>query len=108
MLIEDIVAVENLDEILTVDHIDVFFVAPGDLAQSMGYVGQTNHPDVTDVIDGAIAKIVAAGRNPGSLASDDDVESNIEKGVKFMLTAWTSWAASGAQEFRRKVESASS
>ena len=48
------------------------------------------------------------GRNPGSLTNDDDVESNIEKGVKFMLTAWTSWAASGAQEFRRKVESASS
>ncbi len=27
-LIEDIRAVENLDEILAVDHIDVFFVAP--------------------------------------------------------------------------------
>ena len=44
VLIEDIVAVENLDEILTVDHIDVFFVAPSDLAQSMGYVGQTQSP----------------------------------------------------------------
>ena len=108
VLIEDIVAVENLDEILTVDHIDVFFVAPSDLAQSMGYVGQTSHPDVTSVIDGAIAKIVAAGRNPGATANDNDVESKIEKGVKFMLTGWTEWAASGALEFRRKVESASS
>ena len=104
VLIEDIVAVENLDEILTVDHIDVFFVAPSDLAQSMGYVGQIDHPDVAEVIDGAIAKIVAAGRNPGAVASDDDVESKIEKGVKFMMASWTSWAASGAQEFRRKVE----
>ena len=108
VLIEDIVAVENLDEILTVDHIDVFFVAPSDLAQSMGYVGQIDHPDVAEVIDGAIAKIVAAGRNPGAVASDDDVESKIEKGVKFMMASWTAWAASGAQEFRRKVESASS
>ena len=88
VLIEDIVAVENLDEILTVDHIDVFFVAPSDLAQSMGYVGQTNHPDVTDVIDGAIAKIVAAGRNPGARSrATTDVESKIEKGVKFMMAS---------------------
>jgi 2-keto-3-deoxy-L-rhamnonate aldolase RhmA len=67
-----------------------------------------DHPDVTEVIDGAIGKIVAAGRNPGAVANDDDVESKIEKGVKFMMTSWTTWAASGAQEFSRKVESASS
>ena len=40
VLIEDIVAINNLDEILKVDHIDVFFVARTDLAQSMGLVGQ--------------------------------------------------------------------
>ena len=38
VLIEDIVAVRNLDEILEVDHIDVFHVAFADLAQSMGYL----------------------------------------------------------------------
>ncbi len=32
VLIEDIAAVKNLDEIAKVDHIDVFFVAPSDLA----------------------------------------------------------------------------
>ena len=31
VLIEDIVAVQNLDSILETEHIDVFFVAPGDL-----------------------------------------------------------------------------
>jgi len=46
VLIEDIVAVNNLPEILSVDHIDVFSVAPGDLAQSMGYLGQMSHPEV--------------------------------------------------------------
>ena len=38
VLIEDIIAVENLDEILKVEHIDVFFVAPNDLASTMGYI----------------------------------------------------------------------
>ena len=40
VMIEDILAVENLPEILAVDDIDVFFVAPSDLAQSMGLIGQ--------------------------------------------------------------------
>jgi 4-hydroxy-2-oxoheptanedioate aldolase len=45
-LIEDIRAVQNLDEILEVEHIDVVFVAPADLAASMGLmglIGQVSH-----------------------------------------------------------------
>ena len=105
VLIEDIVAVNNLDEILEVDHIDVFFVAPSDLAQSMGYIGQLDLPEVTSTIEGAIRKIAAAGRNPGSLASDANVEAYIDMGVKFMMTGWTAWAAAGAAAFKHKVES---
>ena len=44
VLIEDVVAIDNLDEIIAVDHIDVFFVAPGDLAQTMGYLGAGGAP----------------------------------------------------------------
>src|SRR5882762_98264 len=65
VLIEDIVAVRALDEILKVDHIDVFFVAPNDLATSMGHIGNMGHPDVEKTIDGALASIVRAGRAPG-------------------------------------------
>jgi len=36
VLIEEIEAVHNLADILTVDNIDVFFVAPSDLAQTIG------------------------------------------------------------------------
>ena len=99
-------AVNNLDEILTVDNIDVFFVAPSDLAQSMGLIGQLSHPEVTGTIAGAIEKIASAGRNPGSLASDDNVEAYVEMGVKFMMTGWPAWVASGAQAFQAKVSNA--
>ena len=108
VLIEDIVAVNNLDEILEVDNIDVFFVAPSDLAQSMGYIGQLGHPEVTSTIDGALAKIAASGRTPGALASDANVEAYIEKGVKFMMTGWTAWAQAGAEAFKEKVATATS
>src|ERR1700704_6862397 len=45
VLIEDIAAVHRLDEIIKVDHVDVFFVAPSDLATSMGHIGNTAHPE---------------------------------------------------------------
>ncbi|GIS62760.1 MAG: hypothetical protein CM1200mP2_49850 [Planctomycetaceae bacterium] len=57
-------AVNNLDEILEVDHIDVFFVAPSDLASSMGLIGQLDHPEVVATREGALKKIVESGRWP--------------------------------------------
>src|SRR2546423_457642 len=68
VLIEDIVAVKALDEILKVDHIDVFFVAPNDLATSIGPIGPMAQPDVQKTIDGALSRIVQAGRTAGMLA----------------------------------------
>ena len=46
VLIEDIAAMDQLDALTSVDHIDVFYVAPGDLAQSMGLLGQTTSPKI--------------------------------------------------------------
>src|SRR5207302_2089901 len=74
VLLEDIVALKQLDEILKVDHIDVFFVAPSDLATSMGHIGDTGHPEVQQTIDGAIARIVQAGRAAGTLVNSAHVD----------------------------------
>jgi len=70
VLIEDIKAVNNLDEILAVDHIDVYHVAPSDLAQSMGHIGDDQHPDVQRTINESIAKIIAAGKTANDLGID--------------------------------------
>ena len=63
VLLEEVEALQNLDEILGVDDIDVFFVAPSDLAQTMGHLGNPGHPEVQAAIDEAIAKIVGSGAN---------------------------------------------
>ena len=99
VLIADIVAVNNLNEILEVDHIDVFYVAPGDLAQSMGLLGQPNHPEVLKTVDKALTQIQDAGRVAGTLVKDDSVESYLEKGVKFVTTAIAPWLEKGAKDF---------
>jgi 4-hydroxy-2-oxoheptanedioate aldolase len=103
ILIEDIVAVNNIAEIVTVDHIDVFYVAPGDLAQSMGLIGQTGHPDVQAAIDRAIKHIVGAGKTAGALVNDATVAHYIEIGAKFVGIPWGPWLASGARGFLEKI-----
>jgi len=40
-------ALENAPEIISVPGIDVVFIGPYDLAQSLGIMGQVDHPDVT-------------------------------------------------------------
>ena len=104
ILIEDIVAVNNLDEILAVDHVDVYFVAPGDLGQSMGYLGAPN-AEVQATIDGAIRKIAAAGKVAGALVTDANVERYAGLGARFLFCGWGPWVTAGARAYMDKVAS---
>jgi 4-hydroxy-2-oxoheptanedioate aldolase len=99
VLIEDIVAIENLDAILGVDHIDVFFVAPSDLAASMGLIGQADHADVQRTIDEALARIQERGRVAGTLANNENVAKYAAAGVRFLFTSTAPWLSAGAKEF---------
>ncbi len=106
VLIEDIVAVRNLNEILEVDHIDVFFVAPSDLATSMGHIGDIGHPDVQRTVDETLAGIQQRGRVAGTLANNDNVANFAAAGVRFFLTIVDPWLSAGAKEFISRSESA--
>ncbi len=107
VLIEDIEGINNLPEILTVEHIDVFQIAPSDLAQSMGHLGQSSHPDVQATIDKAIGEITSAGRVAGTPVNDSTVEAYIEKGVRFLNIGWPAWLEAGARSYLEKVSAAS-
>jgi len=85
-LIEHIEAVDNIDEILEVAGIDVFLIAPMDLAASMGHVGDRDHPDVQAAIARAEKAISGAGRNMGALClSAEEGNEKIERGYKVLL-----------------------
>ena len=80
------------------DHVDVFFVAPSDLATSMGHIGNMGHPDVQQTVDGAIAKIVRAGRVAGTLVSSANVERYTRLGVRVVMTSLFPWIQAGARD----------
>jgi 2-keto-3-deoxy-L-rhamnonate aldolase RhmA len=104
VLIEEQEALSNLDEILTVDGIDVFQVAPSDLAQTLGHIGHAEHPDVQAAIDGALGKIMAAGRTAGMVTSETNRERYMEMGVRFVYGSILRYLRHGAAEFRRAVD----
>ena len=106
VLIEDIVAIRNLDDIVKVDNIDVFLVAPSDLAQSMGHIGDIGHQDVQKVIDEAVSKIAKAGRVAGHTASTDNVGNLVRRGFRFFLASSGDWLARGAQQYLAAVQAA--
>lgn len=56
-------AIENLDEIMEVKGIDILFIGPYDLSQSLGVPGQTTHPLVVEQMQ----KIVARAKEKGIL-----------------------------------------
>src|SRR5215475_2359112 len=60
--IEHQAALANVDEILKVEGIDVFFIGPSDLSQSMGYPGNPKAPPVAAAIEQTLARIRAAGK----------------------------------------------
>lgn len=78
-------AVKNLDEILQVEGVDMIFVGPSDLAQSLGYPGQNSNPEVQETINNIIEKSVKAGKYVGIFEGNVDATKKwIEKGVNFI------------------------
>jgi 4-hydroxy-2-oxoheptanedioate aldolase len=87
-MVETVTAVSNLKEILSVEGIDVFFVGPGDMSQSMGYppsvpFGEERPEPVIDKVAEAVAKIRAAGKIAGTLAFAWEMERWVKAGVQF-------------------------
>ena len=74
--IESKTGVSNVDEIAAVDGVDVVWVGHFDLTQSMGIVGQFQHPDflnaMRSVVEAANKRHKRAGIQPGNAAQADE------------------------------------
>jgi 2-keto-3-deoxy-L-rhamnonate aldolase RhmA len=61
-MIEDMEAVEHIEEIAAVEGVDLLAVGPSDLSRSLGVSGQPDHPKLIEAID----QVRAAVRNTNS------------------------------------------
>ena len=84
--VETAEAVENLDEILTVDGLDGIFIGPMDLASSLGYLGDAARPEVQDVIAAIEQKVLTSDKFLGTLAGTwIKARECFEKGYQWMI-----------------------
>lgn len=78
-------AIENLDTIMDVEGIDILFIGPYDLSQSLGVPGQTTHPKVIRQMQ----KIVRAAKERGILVgtftdNDETLRMWNDAGVQYL------------------------
>lgn len=69
--IESREGLDNLDAIAETEGIDGVFIGPADLAAGLGHLGDIGHAEVQSAIKDAIARIKAAGKPAGILATDE-------------------------------------
>jgi len=94
--IEDKEAVDCMEDIVATDHIDIFFLGPGDLSHSYGVPGQFDHPHVLAAIDKLADLAAQYHRNWGMPCSPEKAPELIQKGARF-LTTGSDVGALGAQ-----------
>ena len=98
--IETAATVSALPELLEVPGVDVFFIGPNDLSQSLGYPGRPSEPEVQATIARALATIHDAGRLAGIMVRDaQELVRYRDMGVRFITISTGSLVAPAARAF---------
>ena len=102
-MVESERALGNLPEILGVDGIDVFFVGPGDLSNTLGMPGQRFHPKVRELVMQAGQRIVKSGKVAGTLVKRENAADYAEGGFRLLYEHANAFLREGAQAFRKSL-----
>ncbi|HEV3003988.1 MAG TPA: aldolase/citrate lyase family protein [Pirellulales bacterium] len=83
--IETLGALSDADAIAAIDGVDLLFVGPADLSQSLGVLGQTTHAKVWEAIDAVAAACRRHGKHWGIVPADPAfAERAYEKGCRMI------------------------
>ena len=86
VLLETVEAVENADAILSVDGIDVAFVAPFDLSTALGVHGRFDAPELVEAIETLEAAARRAGVPLGGAAlTEEATRALVQRGHTFLV-----------------------
>ncbi|ABR46732.1 2-dehydro-3-deoxyglucarate aldolase [Alkaliphilus metalliredigens QYMF] len=79
---------KNIDEILSVEGIDVIFIGPYDLSQSLGVPGEVDHPKVVEMMEMVVEKAKGKGKTVGTFVeSPEGAHRWIDLGVQYISYA---------------------
>jgi staphyloferrin B biosynthesis citrate synthase len=85
VLVEEPEGLENLDEILTVEGVDVVGIGDGDLSHGLGFVGDKSNPKLRAVIDDAEARVVASSKvTDAVVTSTEEALTAVSRGARMI------------------------
>ena len=77
--VETASAVDEVEAIAAVDGIDVVFLGPADLSQSLGVPGEVRHPTVLEHLERAASATLAAGKALGVTVPEAEAASRLDR-----------------------------
>ena len=103
LMLEEVEAIENIGEIVTVKGVDVLFIGSGDLSQSMGYTGQQAHPEVQALMEKGVKRIRDAGIVAGVSCPDALVPKFLDLGVQYFHSTVGRMLQTGGEAYLKAV-----
>jgi 2-keto-3-deoxy-L-rhamnonate aldolase RhmA len=97
-------AVDAIDDYLKVDGIDVLFLGPTDLSQSLGHPGDLRHPDVLEAMDRVADAVVGSDKTLGIYAGSVEMTKEwLERGARYFTTSLEPFLRDGMRAHLRDV-----
>jgi 4-hydroxy-2-oxoheptanedioate aldolase len=85
VMLEGSAGLDALDDILTLAELDIVFVGPYDLSQSLGVTGQIMHPLVVGAVEGACVKAARHAKAVGLFVEEAERAAEwVRRGVRYV------------------------
>jgi 4-hydroxy-2-oxoheptanedioate aldolase len=105
--VESAQAVEQVGEIAGVDGVDVVFLGPTDLSNSLGVPGELTHPLVLEHLERAAAATLAAGKVLGvTVPTAEAAVTWLERGARYVTTGVEPLLGAATRGWLERVRSA--
>jgi 4-hydroxy-2-oxoheptanedioate aldolase len=102
IMVETPAAIERIAEIAAVPGVDVINIGVNDVALALGLPGQPEHPEVTALLETAIARVVKGGKTAGLNVLTNWEERMpwlLSRGVRWLNVRTTNIIARGARQY---------
>jgi hypothetical protein len=96
--VEDKKAIPNIESIAGVEGVDVLFVGPSDLSQSLGYPGAADNPVVQEAMQHAFATIIKSGKSAGTAGNFEMAATRLRQGITYYCVHLTTLLSYGYSE----------
>ncbi len=97
-------AVDAIDDYLKIDGVDVLFLGPTDLSQSLGHPGDLEHPDVLAALDRVADAVIGSGVTLGIYAGSVDMtKAWLDRGARYFTTSLEPFLRDGMRAHLQQV-----